>query len=322
MNQNHHIVRRAFLGLALAFAAVGASAQAFPSKTIRLIVPFPPGGTSDTVGRLFASGLAAQLKQTVIVENRAGAGTVIGSDLVAKSAPDGHTLLLATPGLAINAAMRKGNMPYDTEADLEAVATMVDLPMVVYASPQSGLKTMADVVAAAKAKAGTISYGTAGEGSTGHLGMKLVEQATGTRLSHIPFQGSAASMNALLGGHIQLNVDTTFLGAPHVHAGKAVGIASLSAARSKLMPQVPTAIEQGVKVESAAWWMLFVRAGTPPAVTEQLNAAIRAVLQDPKTRETLEKDGFQLIGDTQAQARARFKVELANMAAAVRGSAQ
>jgi len=317
--KHFNLLRRALVLGAMAFAA-HASAQTFPAKPLRLVVPFPPGGTSDVVGRLLAQGLSERLKQPVIVENKAGAGTVIGSDLVAKSPADGYTLLLATPGLAINAAMRKGALPYDTEGDLEAICNVVDLPMVIYASSASGFKSLADVRAAARAQSGAVSYGTAGEGSTGHLSMKLVEQATGTRLSHVPFQGSAPSMNALLGGHVQLNVDTAFLGAPHVATGKVVGIATLAAQRSRLLPSVPTASEAGVEVDSSAWYSIFVRRGTPAAITEQINAALRSILQDPKVRETLERSGFTIIGNTPAQAQAHFKGELAKMAAAVRES--
>ena len=272
------------------------------------------------VGRLLANGISERLKQPVIVDNRAGAGTVIGTELVAKSAPDGYTLLLATPGLAINAARKSPPLPYDTDADLEAVATVVELPMAIFASSASGFKSMAEVIAAAKAKPGSVSYGTAGEGSTGQLGMKLVEQATGTKFSHIPFQGSAPSMNALLGGHVQLIVDTVFLGAPHVANNKIVGIATLGAARSKLLPNVPTSVESGVQVESAAWYSIFVRRGTPAPIAEQINAAIRSMLQDPKIRATLEKDGFQIVADDVPKSKARFKVEMAKMAAAVRDS--
>jgi tripartite-type tricarboxylate transporter receptor subunit TctC len=256
----------------------------------------------------------------VIVENKGGAGTVIGSDMVAKSAPDGYTLLLASPGLAINAAMRKGSLPYDTEGDLEAVSDIVDQPMVIYASVASGFKSLADMLAAAKAQSGAVSYGTAGEGSTGNLSVRLVEQATGTQLSHVPFQGSAASMNSLLGGHVQLNCDTVFLGAPHVAANKIVGLAILAPSRSRLMPSVPTAAEAGVPVNSAAWFSIFTRRGTPPAVSEQINAALRSTLQDPKVREILERDGFTVIGNTTAQAQAHFKDEIVKMAAAVDGS--
>ena len=312
-------LRRALLLSALTLAT-HASAQNLGSKPIRLVVPFPPGGTSDMMGRLLASSLSERLKQTVIVENKPGAGTVIGTDAVAKSAPDGHTLLLGTPGLAINAAMRKGSLPYSTEGDLEAVCDIAELPMVIFASTASGFKSLADVQAAARAQAGTVTYGTAGEGSTGHLSMKLVEQASGIRMSHIPFQGSGPSMNALLGGHLQLNSDTAYLGAPHVNSGKVVGIATLAPTRSRLLPQVPTAAELGVKVDSSAWYSVFIRRGTPPAVSEQLNAALRAILQEPKVREALEKDGFNVIGNTAAQSQARFQTELGKMAAAVRDS--
>ncbi len=315
-----NISRRIFLGVALAAMTAAAGAQQFPSKPLKLVVPFPAGGTSDSVARMLAHGLSEKLKQTVVVENKAGAGTVIGADAVAKSAPDGYTLLLTSPGIAINAAMRKASLPYDTEADLEPVATLAELPMAIYAAPSSGWATLADVIAAAKAKPGAVGYGTAGEGSTGHLSMKLLEQVAGIKLTHVPFQGSAPSMNALLGGHVQLSVDTAYLGAPHVAANKIVGIATLGTARSRLMPNVPTAVEAGVRLQSAAWFGVSVRAGTPAPIVAQLNAAISAVVKEQKVRESLEKDGFQVIADTYPEAKARFKSELAKMSAAVRDS--
>ena len=317
--QHFDAQRRALMLGALAFAANASAQPAYPSKLIRLVVPFPPGGTSDLVGRLFASGLSKRLKQPVIVENKPGGGTVIGTDHVAKSAPDGYTLLLGIPGLAINPAVRKDSLPYNTERDLEAVCDVVEMPMVVYASVESGFKSLADVIAAAKKDPGTVTYGSAGENSTGYFSMRLLEQACGVRLLHVPFQGSAASMNALLGGHLQLNCDTSYLGAPYVSTGKIVGIATLAPSRSSLIPNVPTAVEVGVQVESAAWWTIFARRGTPPAVSEQINAALRSTLQDPEVRQTLEKDGFTLTGRTIAESQARFKAELAKMAAAVRG---
>ncbi|NML46740.1 tripartite tricarboxylate transporter substrate binding protein [Ramlibacter sp. G-1-2-2] len=314
-----HIARRALLGCALALA-LPAIAQTYPSKPIRFVIPYPAGGTSDVVGRLLANGLAERLKQPVVVDNRAGAATVIGTDIVAKSPADGYTLLLASPGLAINAAMKKGILPYDTEADLEAVCTVAELQMVIYASASSGFRTLGELLAAAKARPGAISFGTAGEGSTGHLGMKLVEQAAGVKLTHIPFQGSAPSMNAPLGGHVNLIVDTSFLGAPNVASGKIKGLAALASRRSPLLPEVPTATELGVKVDASAWYAIFTRRGTPPAVVEKINAALRSVLQDPKSREILDKSGFSVIADSPAQSQAFFQGELAKMAAAVRES--
>lgn len=312
--------RRVFLAAALLAIAAAAGAQQFPSRPLKLVVPFPAGGTSDSVARLLAHGLAERLKQPVVVENRAGVGTVIGADAVAKSASDGHTLLLTSPGVAINAAMRKGSLPYNTESDLEPVATLAELPMAMYAAPSTRFATLADVIAAAKARPGVLSYGTAGEGSTGHLTIKLLEQEAGVKLTHVPFQGSAPSMNALLGGHVELAVDTAYLGAPHVATNKIVGIATFGSARSKLMPNASTANESGLKLQSAAWFGISVRSGTPAPVVEQLNAAIVAVMKEPHVREPLEKNGFQVIADSHTEAKARFKSELSKMSAAVRES--
>lgn len=318
------IIKRTFLASALLALAVTTTAVfasgAYPTKPIKLVVPFPAGGTSDMVARMLGAGLGARLAQPVIVENRPGAGTALGTDVVAKSAPDGYTLLLTSPGVAINASMRKA-LPYNTEADLEETATLADLPMAIYASPQSNIKTIPDLVAAARAQPGGLAYGTAGEGSTGHLTMKLFESATSTKLSHIPFQGSAPSMNALLGGHIPLAVDTVYLGAPYVSSGKIVAIATLGKKRSSLLPSVPTAIEAGLpQFESTAWFGIAVRRGTPQPITEQLNQAIAAVMREPRVREALERDGFQVVGDSLAEAGMRFKNELSKMGAAVRAA--
>lgn len=316
-----HLNRRGILLTGLSAAVAGrVSAQGTPSAVTRLVVPFPAGGTSDNVARLLAQHLSVRMKAPVVVENRAGAGTAIGAAAVAKSTPDGRTLLLTSPGIAINAAMRPATLGYDTEADLEPVATLALLPMAIYASTASGFRTLQDVLAAARAKPDGISYGTAGEGSTGHLSMKLLEQMAGVKLTHVPFQGSAPSMTALLGGHIALAADTAFLGSQHVAAGKVIGIATLGKTRSRLLPQVPTATEGGTPLESAAWFGISVRIGAPRAAVSMLNEHIRAVLREPQVHESLEKDGFEIIADTEADAKASFRTELTKMAAAVRAA--
>ena len=294
------------------------AAAAYPDKPIRFVIPFPPGGTSDTLGRLVADGLSKHLGQTVIVENRPGAGTAIGTDHVAKSAPDGYTLLLTSPGVAVNAAMRK-NLPYDTERDIEQIVTLSELPMVVYASLDSKLETGKDLVAAAKKNPGTLAYGTAGNGSTGHLTMKLLEHANQIELVHSPFQGSAPSINAAVGNHVQLAADTAYLGKPMVDAGRLKGLMIMSEKRSPLLPDVPTAEEAGLpKQVSSAWFAIAVKRGTPADISAKVNDAAVKTLAEPNVRDALLKMGMDIIGDTPQQADARFHEELKKMAEAVR----
>lgn len=312
-----HIGRRALLLLIAEAWAVSAAAQVSRAKSIRLVVPFPPGGSSDTLGRLMAQGLSERLKQPVVVENRAGAGTVIGTDVVAKSQPDGATLLLTTPALAINATLRAGMLPYEMK-DIEPVITLAEVPMAIYASPSSGFKDLDSVIQAARARPGTVSYGTAGEGSTGQLTMKMLEQAAGVEFEHVPFQGSAPSINALLGGHVQLAVDTAFFGSQYVALGKLIGVVTLGKSRSARLAQTPTALEAGVPVESSAWFGIALRAGTHRPTIDMLNENFREVLGQPAVREGLERDGFEVIADKAPEAQARFAREFAKTAAALR----
>lgn len=285
------------------------------ARPLRMVIPFPPGGTSDTVGRLIANTLSDRTKRPVVVENRAGAGTVVGADNVAKGPPDGSALLLTSPGVAINAVTRGASLPYHTENDLDPIITLAELPMAIYASKESGIRTLTELVAAANAKPGGLTCGSAGEGSTGHFTMKMLEQVAGIQLNHVPFQGSAPSLNALLGGHIALAIDTAYLGAPHVSSGKIAGVASLGKTRTKLLPAVPTALESNVALESVAWFGISVRRGTPATRVDQLNAELRAVMQDARVSETLARDGFQIVADLPDEARARFAAEIKKLRA-------
>lgn len=288
-------------------------------KPITFVVPWAPGGTSDVLARQLGSALSQELKQTVIVENRAGAGTVIGTNAVAKSAPDGHTILLSTASTTSNASLRK-SLPYDTLNDLTPVITVAAQPMVIMVNANSPITDLRGLIERGK-QAPPLNYGSAGEGSVGQLTTELLKSMTGMQLTHIPFAGSAPSVNALLGGHVDLAADTVFLGRPHIVAGKLRALAVSTSARSAVLPNVPTVAESGIKDFSTdAWWGIAVRAGTPQPVVERLNAAFRKVLALPAIKDPLERDGFQLFGDTPEQAAARYKADIAKMAIAVRVS--
>ena len=313
----------ALLGVAMMWLTPASWADSnFPTKPITLVIPFPSGGTSDTLGRMVADGMSKQLGQPVIVENRPGAGTVIGTDHVAKSSADGYTVLLTSPGVAINASMRQ-SLPYDTKRDIEHIVTIGDLPMAIFASPNSGFNSVADLLAEARKNPETISYGTAGTGSTGHLTVKLMEHLADIKLLHVPFQGSAPSVNAAAGGHVQFAVDTVFLGKPMVEAGKLKALVTFGEARSPLLPDAPTSTESGLpKLVSTAWYAIALKKGTPADVKQKLNASIVKTLSDPKTKDSLQRMGLQIVGDTPEEAEARFQNELEKMANAVRLSGE
>lgn len=293
------------------------AAQAFPSKPIKFVIPYPPGGTSDTLGRLVADGMAKQLGQPVIVENRPGAATVIGTDHVAKSQPDGYTVLLTSPGVAINASMRT-SLSYDTKRDIEHIATVAELPMAIVAQAKGSLDSVDDILAAARKNPAAVTYGTAGTGSTGHLTIKLMEHLTESELLHVPFQGSAPSVNAAAGNHVQLAVDTVYLGKPMIDAGKLKAIVTFGEQRSSLLPDTPTAQESGLpKLVSTAWYAIALKRGTPADISQKLNTAITITLAQPSVNEALQRMGFQVIGDTPEVAETRFQGEMKKMAEAV-----
>lgn len=288
-------------------------------RPIEFIVPWAAGGTSDVLARQLAAALTQDLKQTVLVLNKPGAGTTIGNGAVARSAPDGHTMLLSTASTTTNASLRK-SLPYDTEKDLAPVITLAAQPMVIMVNAQSPIKTLRELIERAK-KEPPLNYGSAGDASVGHLTMSLLCSMTGIRMTHVPFSGSAPSVNALLGGHIDLAADTVFLGRPQITANKLRALAVSTPTRSAVLPDVPTVAESGVPdFATSAWWGIAVRGGTPPELIERLNAAFRRVLALPEIRDPLERDGFQLYGDTPAQASARYKADIARMATAVRVS--
>lgn len=313
---------RKLFALCAAFAAVMlvecrmASAQDFPSRPIHIVVPFPAGGSSDTLIRQIGIELAADLGQPVITENKAGAGTVIGTQVVASSAPDGYWLLVTSGATAANMSLVK-SLPFDTEKDFAHVITLVTLPMVVLVNAQSPVTDMNALVAKAKSSVAPLNYGSAGQGSVGHMTCELLRNAAGIPLTHVPFQGSVPSLTSLAGGHIDLACDTVYLGASFVRNGQARALATTGPKRSHLMPQVPTVGELGIAFESTAWIGLGVRSGTPAEIITKLNVALNRIIRRPNIRAAIEANGFDVLGDTPAEATARFKVEIQNMSRAV-----
>ena len=278
---------------ALALTALSAFAE-YPDRAIKLVVPFPAGGPTDIVARPLAKVLGDALKQTVVVDNRGGAGGSIGAEVVARSAPDGYTLLMGTVGTnAINGALYS-NLPHDVVKDFTPVALVASSPVVLVVNPQSPYKTVAEYVAAAKANPGGVSFGSAGAGTPGHLTGEMFASSAGVKLQHVPYKGSAPAINDLLGNQIPSMFDPLQSVIAHIRAGKLRALAISGTARSTALPDVPTFTEAGVKgVESRAWWAVFGPANLPADVTARLRSEIDKIVKSQEFRDHFTAIGVQ-----------------------------
>lgn len=267
--------------------------DAWPSKPIKLIVPFAAGGTSDILGRLLGEKLQAALKQTVVIENRAGAGGVVGADAVAKSPPDGYTLLLGTiASHAINPAM-KSKMPYDASKDFAHIALLGSISNVLLVGTDQPYKTVKDVIAAAKAKPDSIAFASAGQGSSQHMSGELFKLLAGADLAHVPYKGSAPAIQDLIGNQIPSSFETVTVALPHIQAGKVRALAVTSAQRSAALPNVPTMQEAGVPgFDVSSWQAMYAPAGTPAAIVTRLNSEIEKILVMPEVKARLDTLGL------------------------------
>lgn len=313
----------AALGLAaLALPAASAHAQAaYPAKPIRLIVPFPPGGGTDMIARTVAQKLTDLNQWTVVIDNRPGAGGNLGVDAAAKAAPDGYTLVMGqTSNLAINPALY-AKLPYDPLKNLAPVALVSSSPIVMVTAANSPYKTIADVVAAAKAKPDGITLGYSGNGTVAHLAGELAQDAAGIKLRHVPYKGAAQALTDVVSGQIDLYMSAipTLIG--QVRNGKMRAIAVTSAKRSVQLPQTPTLAESGYKdFEAITWFGVLAPAGTPPAIVQQLNKAINQALQQPDAAERLRSEGGEVLGGSVESFQQLLKAEIPRWAQIVKDS--
>jgi tripartite-type tricarboxylate transporter receptor subunit TctC len=288
-------MRALLIASALIASLGGALAQEYPSKPLRIIVPFAPGAGNDLLGRLTAENLTPRLGQAVVVENRPGAGSLIGVDLVAKSPPDGYTLLwAASDGLSILPAV-KPKMPYTVPNDFSFISRIVELPFAVVVSNKLPVNSMAELIAHAKANPGKLRYGTSGVGGGPHMGSILIEKANGIQMSHAAYRGVGPAVNDLLGGHIDLALVTPPTIKPHAEAGKVKVIATTGTVRHALFPDAPTLIELGMKdVTVVIWYGILAPAGMPASVLARLRNEIDAVIKDPAVNARLNSLGYQI----------------------------
>ena len=289
----------AAVAASLAIAPLSSFAQAWPTKPVKLVVPFPPGGSVDPLARLVGVKLSESLGQQFIVENKPGASGSIGTAFVAKSPPDGYTFVVVFDTHAVNPALIP-NMQFDTLKDLAPVMLVGTAPMAITTAAAKPYKTFADVVRDAKAKPDTISYGSIGNGSLGHLAMTLVQQAGGFKLIHVPYKGGGPMSTDAIGGQVELGVGSVAVLAQHVKGGKLRALAVTGEKRSGTMPEAPTLIEQGFAGMSAyAWWGIFAPAGTPKPIVDKVHAELVKALNLPDLKKQLtEQLGMDLAVST------------------------
>lgn len=315
------IIASLFSTLALATLNPAAWAQGYPSKPIRFIVPYAPGGSTDIVARLLAQKLAEALGQQVLVDNRPGAGGSIGADLVAKSPPDGYTMVTAVTGImAINQFLYR-KLPFDPEKDFAPVTQVGSLPLILVVHPSIPAKNVKELIAIAKAKPGQLNYGSSGVGTATHMTTELFKTMAGVDIVHIPYKGSGQVMGDIVGGQLALIFDQIVSSLPHVQAGKLRMLAITSSKRFQSLPDVPTVAESSVPgYESISWAGVAVPAGTPKEIVARLHAEIVKVLAMPDIRERFVRDGIEPIGSTPEQFAEHIRRERIKWAKVVKDS--
>ncbi len=287
-----HITRHKLAMLAALLLPFSAGAETFPSHALRIVAPFTAGGGTDLVARTLAEGMSKDLGQPIIVDNRPGGGTVIGSDAVAKAPGDGYTLLLTTSAHAINTSLVK-TLPYSTEKSFADVALIGRGPNMLVTRADSKYKTVQDVINAARAEPGKLSYGSSGNGTAVHLAGELFKMMTKVNITHVPYRGAGPAYTDLLGGHIDFVFATAAGVGKFVESGKMRALAVTSAARSPSWPQVPTMAEAGLAgYEADVWYAVFASGGTPPEVVARLNLAVKRATEAPIFRSRVESEGL------------------------------
>lgn len=302
---------------ALSFAV---SAQGYPNKPIRIIVPFPPGAFNDTLGRIIAQKFTDGGFGQTIVDNRAGAGSTLGSDLAAKAPPDGHTLLEVAVPFAVNASLYT-KLPYNTERDFVPVIYAGSTPNMLVVHPTLPVKSVGDLIALAKAKPGQLDYASTGAGTSNHMSMELFKLMTKTDILHVPYKGSAPALTDLMGGHVMMIFDNTPNVLPHVKGGRMRGIAVTSLKRSALAPEIPTVDESGVPgYEVLVWFGVVAPAGVPRDVVTKLNAEINKILLLPDVRERFQAGGVEPVGGPAEKFGDHLKTEIAKWGKVVKAT--
>jgi tripartite-type tricarboxylate transporter receptor subunit TctC len=304
------VLRRFALTIAAALLATSAQAQTYPDRPIRLIAPFPAGGLADTIARAVGEQMSKTLGQPIIVENRAGAGGNTGADAVAKSTPDGYTLLMSSAGILTANPHLYARMPFDAATAFTPVSNVAQMNMLVVVHPKVQAQTLKEFVALAKKDPGKLNFGSPGIGTTGHLGLAMLMHTAQIKITHIPYKGAAPAVTDLIAGQIDGVVDNPPTVIGHIQGGKLRPLAYAAKERLPLLPNVPTAAEAGVpNFEATSWFGIVAPAGTPPEAIARLHKAIAAATQTKVMQERFAKTGARLVGDTPEHFAAQIAAE-------------
>ena len=302
----------AVAGTTCAFAA------AYPDKPVRMVVPFPPGGGTDVVARAIALKLTEQWGQSVVVDNRPGAASMVGTEMLARAVPDGYTLGFVSMSHTINPSIHK-KLPFDPIADFSPVALAATAPNVLVVNPGVGAKSVAELVQIAKARPGKLNFPSSGNGGVSHLSMEMFRYAAGIDIVHVPYRGAGPALTALLANETQLMMATTPVALPQMKAGRLIALATTGLKRSSLAPEIPTVAEAGYPgFEADTWYGMLAPAKVPPALVNQANAAVTKMLTQADFKERLAHEGAQPAGGTPAQFAAHIKSEIEKWAKIVR----
>jgi len=305
------------LALALSTAAL---AQQYPSRPIKFVMAYPPAGSSDVLARPIANEMTKGLGQPVLLEYKPGAGSTIAADFIAKSPPDGYTIVLLLTAHAVNATLMP-KLPYDTLKDFTPITLAAVAPLVVEVNAQSPIKTLRELIEAAKASKGKLNYASAGPGNTSHLAVELFKMTVGVDMTHVPYKGSGPAITAILGREVDLMFDAIGSSLPQIQAGKFRAIAVTTSKRAAVLPDVPTVIESGVPgFDVSVWYGVFAAAGTPAPIVQKLNAEFIRAMNVPEVKKLIESSGYQVVGSTPEALDAHLRAEIPRWAKVVKAA--
>src|SRR5688572_580226 len=311
--------RTTLAALLLSLATLAPAATPYPARPIRIIDPFPPGGPSDIVNRAINQRFSEVLGQPVVIDNRAGAAGIVGTEIVAKAAPDGYTLLLGPSGALTIQPTLNPKLPYDPQRDFEPVSQLTSGPQVIAVHPGVPAKSVQELIALAKAKPGQLNYASGGAATANHLAMELFKLAGGIEVVHLPYKGTGPALTAVLGGEAQMIISALLAALPHVKSGKLRALAVTSTSRSAAVPDLPTASESGLpKFETSSWHGVLVPARTPRPIVTQLHGVLVKVLNAPDVRERLTTQGLNVVASSPQEFGAHIKSETAKYARVIK----
>ncbi len=314
------VLAAASLAATAATAAIGQTTTAWPDRPIQLLIPYPPGGSTDLIARPLSIKLQERLGQPVVLDYKPGAGGTVASQAAARAKPDGHTFIMVLAAHAINASLYP-KLPYDTRRDFMPVSLVANLPLLVSASPSLKARSMQELIAEAKANPGKITFGSAGNGNTSHLAAEYFASMAGIQLTHVPYKGSAPLVNAMLAGEVQMTFDSASTSLPHVQSGRLRGLAVTGDARLPMIADVPTMVEAGLPgFVVNGWYAVLAPAGTPSAIVERLSREIAAVVAQADVRQQLQAGGYQLVGSSPAALGTHIDAEITRWAKVVKDS--